>query len=501
MGKLASKILHLLASLIAGAAPLSAGAEPLDAAGHWRGLTETDLKAAYRLLAEDHPGSAPELGDEEFQRRLASGFSLAMARAAQVNSFPGYVATLRSFAVGMGDKHISAGFLVAPAGVHWAGLVTALQGSRWVVVDQEGDGDDGTLRGARLISCDGTPADRLAEERLGGFRAVWSVPAQRIQASPWLLVDDGNPFLTRPQTCLFERDGVVREVPLAWRVVARTDLVQRLGNAVKVGSAGMGVRRVGEGYWIGLESLSPAAEQVAAAVGEQVEEIRRAPWIVLDLRGNGGGNSMYGDRIAGLILGEQAVLRSSGVGGEDQSCDVAWRVSERNLARLQEFRETIRSRRDPAAIAYWDGLYDRALAAQEAGSAFTGPTRCSSSPSSNEDRKRPGRSAYDGRLFILTDHLCFSSCLLVTDRFRHLGAVHIGTATDAATHYYEVRGDRLPSALAMFETLQAFAPASPPQIGPFEPDLLFEGDISDTAALEAWIPNLRVELPRRTSRR
>jgi hypothetical protein len=64
----------------------------------------------------------------------------------------------------------------------------------------------------------------------------------------------------------------------------------------------------------------------------------------------------------------------------------------------------------------------------------------------------------------------------------------VGQATDAATHYFEVRDERLPSGLSYFSTLQAFSPATPAQLGPFAPDVAYDGDIADTAALEAWVP-------------
>jgi hypothetical protein len=92
-----------------------------------------------------------------------------------------------------------------------------------------------------------------------------------------------------------------------------------------------------------------------------------------------------------------------------------------------------------------------------------------------------------GRLLLLTDNLCFSSCLLVTDDFLTLGAFHVGQTTDAATHYLEVREEYLPSGYSMFSTLQAIDPGSPYQVGPFEPDLIYEADIADTQALEAWV--------------
>jgi hypothetical protein len=59
-----------------------------------------------------------------------------------------------------------------------------------------------------------------------------------------------------------------------------------------------------------------------------------------------------------------------------------------------------------------------------------------------------------GRLILLTDNLCFSSCLVVTDDFRTLGAFHIGQTTDAATHFNEVREQYLPSGYSLFSTLQ-----------------------------------------------
>jgi hypothetical protein len=91
---------------------------------------------------------------------------------------------------------------------------------------------------------------------------------------------------------------------------------------------------------------------------------------------------------------------------------------------------------------------------------------------------------------MLTDHSCFSSCLLLTDDFRRLGAVQVGEGTNAATRYMERRDIWLPSQISSFSTLQKVALGAPPSIGPFEPARRFEGDISDTAALEAWIGSM-----------
>lgn len=92
-----------------------------------------------------------------------------------------------------------------------------------------------------------------------------------------------------------------------------------------------------------------------------------------------------------------------------------------------------------------------------------------------------------GRLILLTDNACFSSCLDVTEDFRDLGALHVGQTTDADTRFMEVREQYLPSGYSLFSTLQAVSSDVPRGLGPYDPKVVYDGDIADTAALEAWI--------------
>jgi hypothetical protein len=146
----------------------------------------------------------------------------------------------------------------------------------------------------------------------------------------------------------------------------------------------------------------------------------------------------------------------------------------------------------PEATEQFRREYDVVAAAKAEGRAFSGPAQCrqaAAPPPAAANASAPP-SLMKGRLILLTDNSCFSSCLLVTDQFRRLGALHVGETTDANTHYMEVREERLPSGLSMFSTLQAVDPAAPMQIGPFEPSVRFEGSIADTVALERWIAAL-----------
>lgn len=79
------------------------------------------------------------------------------------------------------------------------------------------------------------------------------------------------------------------------------------------------------------------------AVDEQKAAVRSVPFVVLDLRGNGGGSSEVGRQIAVSLLGTAAVdarlgpERETDCGGPDG----AWRVSEGNINNLEFLLQTV----------------------------------------------------------------------------------------------------------------------------------------------------------------
>ena len=322
------------------------------------------------------------------------------------------------------------------------------------------------------------------------FHAVWSVGAQQVQNAPWLLIDEGNPFITRPRACVFEHDAQRQTVTLDWVRTKRENLLPRIKKAVGAGAAGFGVRRVGDGYWIALQDLqNDQALAVVKAVEEQKTALREAPFVVLDLRGNGGGSSAMGRQIAASLF--SAAAADARLGSEAQATcgglDGSWRASEgniKNLEFLQAAPFVVHGSPEIKKILR-DTLRD-ARSAFARGKAFSASVNCPAEPPKPPAATQPP-SPMKGRLILLTDNLCFSSCLVVTDNFRTLGAFHVGQTTDAATRFVDVREQYLPSGYSMFSTLQSVDPSGPSEVGPFEPALTYNGDIADTAELEAWV--------------
>ncbi len=92
----------------------------------------------------------------------------------------------------------------------------------------------------------------------------------------------------------------------------------------------------------------------------------------------------------------------------------------------------------------------------------------------------------NGRLIVLTDRYCFSSCLMAVDLLRRVGAEQVGEATDVSTRYMEVRTVTLPSGLRNFSTLMKLT-LGLDDFGPYAPDRAYAGDLSDTAEVRTWI--------------
>lgn len=434
-----------------------------DMSTSWVTLARADVEAAYTLLHDDHPGAVPEAGDPAFVAALAAAHAKALERAAQVTNIEGLVATLGEFGASMGDGHIHGNARYFTRSVKWTGLAITRHGADWMVAE------GGDLTGARLLSCDGIPVDDLARDILH-YRTNTGVEALVTVRAGWLLVDEGNPFLHRPQACVFDKDGQHIARALEWKSILRNDLLDH--HWVRpYGQAGYGVRTSGKGMWIAMEQLGTEAGKVVDTVRGQADDIRRQPYVVVDLRGNSGGNDAYGRALAEAIYGEKYVLNK--LGPQDSSgggCDEVYRVSPDNIRSLAT-----------------DPLYSKALLAIETaklhGKSLAGDMKC---------RPRPmgGRKAMPmmrGKVYVLTDAACFSSCIGTVTFFRTLGAIQIGQPTAADTHYAEYTESVLPSGLISFSILRALAPDSPLQVGPYAPDRFYDGDMADTAALESWV--------------
>jgi hypothetical protein len=458
---------------------LAAEATP-ELAEHWRALTRGDVEAAYTLLAENHPGALAQVGDTQFVTALASAHARAVQRAAAVAGYEGYIATLGEFAAALGDGHIGSGPHFLPRTLQWPGLLVAKRGSAWTVVEQD-PAAALRLAGARLVSCDARAADAFASEALH-FRAVASVQAAQAMNGAWLLLDDGNPFLTRPQACVFELGGTQLPLTLQWHSISR-DAVFRDHWRLPYGAAGYGLRALpGGGYWIAIQQLTPPAQAVLDAAQAQQAALRSASFVVVDLRGNGGGDDAYGRELAQILYGADYVAQRLGAHEGVDDCQ-AFRASPANIEATRRLAAAFRSSGDTAGAAMYSAALAKMVAAAAAGRELSGSLTCPKPAS----RAHKALALMRGKVLVLSDVACFSSCIQTVGYFRTLGAEQIGQITGADTHYSEVRQIELPSGLSAFSTLMAIMTDAPRELGPYLPAVEYQGDIADTAAVTQWV--------------
>lgn len=455
----------------------------------WRLLAEADARAAIELIQQNHPGAEPALGDLDFQDRLRRARAHVQERLLKVDSYPAYDALMSGLAADFGDGHIWSTPLVRYEFRAWAGLILARQGGAWYVRAQDRKGEEAGLVGYRLVECDGVDAERWGRERINLFKGNAKIEAQLARHASWLLLRDGNPFLSRPRVCEFASpSGERKAVTLNWRQAELSEIERVAGSADPAAKAGMGVEPFGRGFWIKLETLEAPATQVVVAVEAQSAVLRSATVVVLDLRGNDGGDSSHAAAIARALVGNARVAAAS---RPTIDCSGAfWRASPDNLATLIAWRDRLAGG-DPQSLAYVTGLVSNMQAAIASGRAFAPDLpACASAMRSGDARQAAPLGPERGRALVLvTDRTCFSSCLLAVDLFRRLGALHVGEATDVSTKYMEVRQEVLPSGIRTFSTLQKVALGTG-DFGPYSPMIAYPGDVSRTSELQQWVASL-----------
>jgi hypothetical protein len=459
----------------------------------WARMAEADVRAAYTLIAETHPGAVPSRGDSLFLKQLQSGRQEAEALARSARTFGAYRAALQRFAASLGDAHLSTSTWVRPDRF-WPGFAVSNRSGEWKVVARADEG--APPLGTRLVSCDGEKPDALAAKRLAPFTPDWSVREHRAKASSALLTDTGNPLQPRLVACEFQTpDVAAASHRLKWQSISSARFAEHLAAASPSASHEVSLQPFDGGWWIRLGSLSGAALPLLKEAEARRAELRSAPFIVVDLRGNQGGASFFSDRLAEIIYGPakvEAVRRPRGVKGPEKT---VWRASAATLedaaaylARAEKFLPS----GDPliGGMAAQHEAIRQALAKGDA--LAEAPTQVAAG-AEPESSPKPGKAP---RAILVTDSQCFSSCLLAARLFRNLGALHVGEETDANTHYSNMRTITLPSGLSTFSTLQAYSTWVPKQLGPYTPEVKFTGDMADDAAVKAWVRPL---LSRRTS--
>jgi hypothetical protein len=447
----------------------------------WVLLTQRDLQAIHDTLAANHPGPVDPQSDR-YRLWLEDGLQVAKTEAARARQYSDYTRALRRYVNGFRDGHTTARFLLSTERVAWPGFLVGRAADEKIRV-LAAAADSNVPRGAELVACDGTAAEQLIRERLDPYYWNADIPHERWNSLAKLFQFEPIDTAGRMAGCTFRSDGVAQSIELRWANAPR-ETVTRYVQDMQPPSPALGLQRR-EGIWfVSLPSFNyfgPSTAGIAALIDEMTSRAAelRAGTVVFDVRGNGGGNSAWAERVAAAFWGERAVQHV--VDSFDWTVD--WRVSPDNIAHLNSV--VARNERDGLAEAArsWAQARDALVAAQKRNQSLV---RVAEPPKATGPAPD---SLVTGRVFLLTDNACASACLDFTDVVRRLPHVtHIGLPTSADAVYIDNTESILPSGLAVLSySLKVYRNRVRANNEWYEPAVRWPGGAMSDEAITTWI--------------
>lgn len=450
----------------------------------WRDVAAEDLRFVYETIKEAHPGVIDSENPSFVTGWMEEGYKKALNMLDEVDSREAHRALLQYYLAGFNDRHvILVGMRGRSKSFEWPGFVAEFRDGAYYV--RAPHGPSLPPDGARILKIgELTPEERMREilqfkVSQDGDRGSW------IAHSPDLLIDDGNPWISKPTSILLEA-GLFS---LLWRKHQSNDGFYALAeNSNFSPPLETGVYPFGEnGLWIAVGDFYPENEKERArleAVVQKLEEGYRYDLIVFDLRGNLGGNLEWGLDMLTALYG-----RKIGVpwGGKK-------RVSPQRKAFLEmaikEFGEVYG--KDYRIIPLLEKEKEQLKLARKRGQKWYGRHQ----PKQWIGEQIKGHPGFYGRIYVVSDWGVTSSGRRLVDILRRLPSVqHVGMSFGLEeSPYTEPVGLNLPSGLYQFKV------PTKVNIGllkgphePYDPDILFPGDIQDTHALQKWILKLEKE--------
>jgi hypothetical protein len=452
----------------------------------WVALTEADLRAVHDVIEAGHPGAVdPE--NPHFRDWLENGLKQGLADAKAVRSLDDYERVLRRYGNGFQDGHVGIWLNVNPDELRWTGFVVyaaAPDDARVVAAEP----DSGVHAGDRLLSCDGKNIDQLLAERTDAQYWNAAIPHERYAWVQKLFSQSATDGQPRLGSCTFSSGTVA----LNWRTGDYAAVKAAIGAAMAPQKS-LRLREI-DGVWmISLPTFAYYSDAGRAQIADLIDKIKslaavlRNATVVIDVRGNTGGNSMWGDQVAAALWGEAWVHRIAA----QSDGTVDWRVSAHSLARLDWFLQTLRQQGVQESSDPWKAATAVRNAIAAAMERHEVLVRLPGHPA--QPSPVPPPDPLLGRVYLLTDRSCASACLDFADLVLHMPhVVQAGLPTNADSVYMDVDTQILPSGLATFAyPMKVYRHRLRKNNEWYEPKRRWPyGPMQDDAAIVRWIKTL-----------
>jgi hypothetical protein len=451
------------------------------AATDWRAAAQQDMQFAIDTIERSHAGAVS--GQREVLAALRVGARAGVVEAPNVVTEQDYKRAMVRLIDSFGDPHT--GIDVRLKTVAWTGLVLEHVGGDYRVAWSEPQWPHPLPpRGARVQSCDGVWIGAWLQTNVAPFinhSAEYATSAS--EAAKRSMFESGLGWT--PGACSFMlADGSRRHYQLPLRSVAEVGAarMEQLDKQVHATGRPVGLYPLAAGMqWVAMPDFDGRASGAAyEKLYAQLAAMKTPRWIVFDLRGNGGGDSTWGNRALQALYGKDDGARLDAVPtyAKRMVADQATVDVFRRFAGLPQFAAA--KGELEAAIPKLEGAVQRGekMAVLEDGTAEQATALAA------QLRRRPGGP----RIAAVIDRGCFSSCMNFVQQIRALSdTVLLGEPTLGYSPYGEINQFKLPSGHGAISLPSAIYSSLQAPREPFVPDLFYPGDMADEPALMQWV--------------
>lgn len=452
----------------------------------WSDRAINDIEAAYSIIRDNHPGPVDE-ANPNFKVWLEEGREKALVEARRANTSGDARRSVDFYINGFRDNHI----WVRSANVSersWPGFLsqTNAQGTTTV---QLTEGNTYPPIGAVLEECDGIPALELLATRVEKIRLNPDLPHQRDRLSPFLFVAERDDEAFKLKSCTFIVNGMSTVYALNWKRIDSADLLDKVSTVNAMITPNLGIRQINGVWFVSVPTFNwwdddaPKMHAFIADLEKRRSELQSAPIVVIDVRGNNGGNSEWADKIVGKLWGDKVVETAKG--SFDQS--TSWRVSKKNVEMIRSAAAASASGGLPEDAQYRNDVAQKIERLIATGAEFHNEPM----PPKGSFLPNGYRSPFRGRVMLLTDYICASSCLDFADIVLRLpGVIHVGLPTGADAVYIDTAQVPLPSGDTLAYGLKVYRNRIRSNNQFYEPAVKWTGGPMRDEAIAYWLRNL-----------
>lgn len=194
--------------------------------------------------------------------------------------------------------------------------------------------------------------------------------------------------------------------------------------------------------------ITPENEHSIKNIIDTISQVKNKKEIIFDLRGNGGGNSMWGTKILEKLFGDQYATIQ--IREKNKNCYKEWRASEQNYTYLNSILlQTKHTEETKDFRAFLEKVVSGIKESLERGNPFYKEEELCYSEHDHLVQKHQ----VTAKITLLIDRGCFSSCLTFIDELQSMNydkVTLIGEETGADSIYMDTCRVQLPSQKGFF---------------------------------------------------